>query len=146
MSDNILKFPIGDWSKDGHNECDWFVISTTKTAEEVGEISQKIPDILGFPFGKLCQEYGQSNLTKNQIDALAEAGVDISVIIAENVDNTDKDIDGYWLAEGSEDLFEIWMALLQIIDPTFEYTWIKPTEMSYHLGYQGIPGYGLFGG
>jgi hypothetical protein len=84
MSDsfNII---VGDPGGDGHGHTDTQLISTAMTHSDVENAWQAVNDKLdqkyGFNLYDLCQEYEDCLLTKEQSDALIDAGVPLSSIV-----------------------------------------------------------------
>jgi hypothetical protein len=84
MSDsfNII---VGDPGGDGHGHTDTQLISTAMTYSDVENAWQAVNDKLdqkyGFNLYDLCQEYEDCLLTKEQSDALIDAGVPLSSIV-----------------------------------------------------------------
>jgi len=66
------KFPIGDWSKDGHEKCEWFLVHGLKPVEEVREAHYEAEKLLGFSIGDICGQYEENYITKEYLEKLNE--------------------------------------------------------------------------
>lgn len=60
-----MKLTLGDWSGDGHSISKTYICSSNKPVEDVREAHFKFEDLFGFEIGSLCQEYGESWLSKD---------------------------------------------------------------------------------
>ena len=49
-----FKFAIGDWSNDGHGNCEYFVVQSNKSVEEVREYHYQIKHITGIDIDNMC--------------------------------------------------------------------------------------------
>jgi hypothetical protein len=142
-----IKFPIGDWSDDGHGKCDWFIIETNKTVEEVREIHFSCKEKLGFDIGDLCRDYEEHSINEEITAKLISLG-----IVEENNPCIIED-ERFWPgeAEGSKTLCELWLDVLKYLDDTFIWTIVSEDipcinhyafdQKKRHLQ---TPGYGLF--
>jgi len=143
------RFPIGDWSNDGHGKCEWFVIEGKKDVDAVREAHFKAKKELGFDIGEMCQHYEQDTLDKKWMERLTALGVDLSEIEKDPLDA--KGSEDYVLLPIPHDLVLIWVALLNIIDPELELKVVNnPMPTINFYGYDkkrrhlNTPGYGLF--
>lgn len=142
---NLIEFPIGDWSKDGHNQCDYYVIETTKTVPELRNLHFKCKDVLGFDIGDIACDYEDDELSVGIANILLKAGV----ICQEFYDDIlNEDMDNLY----SEDIIAIWLDTLKYLDNTFEYKIVnrrlpsildRTTSDCRSLS---NPGYGVFHG
>lgn len=48
---NKVRFPVGDWSDDGHGNCDYYFATTNKTTQDIREAHFKCNEIYGFDIG-----------------------------------------------------------------------------------------------
>lgn len=69
---NIIRIAIGDWSHDGHGQCDYYLYSTNLTQAEVIEAynaaRESQPSRLDP--GESCAEYQESTITRKLYDEL----------------------------------------------------------------------------
>lgn len=156
---NIL-FEIGDWSGDGHNTSAEFIVQTNKTLKEVRSIHLKENDFIG----SLCSDYEDSCISLSMlIDFLGEYLTKdqikkFIINIAENEDNN-TEVDYLsnpafvQMAENVEEVLEdevivvstptfmltIWLELLKVIDPSFEYQILTEPMSPYYIKYKGYP-------
>lgn len=67
MARTAFRIPIGDWSGDGHGQCEWFEASASKMLNEVREAYfaglKKIPKHLSPEV--LCAKYEDNRLTES---------------------------------------------------------------------------------
>ena len=127
-----IKLPIGDWSGDGHGQCEWYTIVSNKPVEQLREIHFKSRDIFDIEdVFRDCDEYGYGG----DLPEWAEKFFDE---------------DGY-LEEGPDGMCELWVACLKAADPGLEVTiLVDTTPMLPFYGFDSkkrhIPhiGYGLF--
>lgn len=132
---NKIKFPIGDWSHDGHGKCEYFLATTPLTVVEVREAHFAAPTVLGFDIGSICNEYGEYEINPEVIKK-------ISTILPAWADSKIRD---------PEFLFFLWIDLLNHIDPRLM---LAPVvEDIQEINFYGFddkgrhlctPGYGLF--
>lgn len=75
-------FPIGDWAKDGHGKCDWFLIESNMSLENVFKAyfaaKRKLPEEI-CP-ANFCNEYGDSCIPKEICQKLVDAGCPKNII------------------------------------------------------------------
>jgi hypothetical protein len=73
-----FKIPIGDWSGDGHGQCDWFIATAAKPIEEVREAFFTAKKL--FPHldpEQFCHDYEDSFVPSNIVAELATKGIHI---------------------------------------------------------------------
>lgn len=74
---NMYKFklPIGDWSDDGHGKCEYFMIESNKSVEDVRELYFDTVSNVNYsldgtsPYSP-CSDYEDGKITKEDIDGL----------------------------------------------------------------------------
>lgn len=133
-----VKIPIGDWSNDGHGKCDYFYITSNKSASEIDAITARVHGVLGFRIGDICDEYEVMELDGEIIEHLTEAGF---VLTKQHVEDPATDD----LFMTSEHVLHLWMDILKFIDPTFEYSMFDRDAGVQLVDHRDIPGYGVFG-
>ena len=140
-----FKIPIGDWSGDGHNKVEWYIIRSNKPVKEIRELYFKACDKLGFTLdghNKLtpCSEYGDNHFDKTILKLLLDFGIKIDNVLKEYIELTETiDSDGF---------IEIVLALINTQDPDLKLE-IVNHELFQFCGfdknkYIGYFGYGLF--
>jgi hypothetical protein len=132
---NKIKFPIGDWSGDGHGRCEYFLATTPEKIKDVREAHFAAPRIIGFEIGDICKDYGDSEIDEDIQEKLGEI---FPAWSDENIENP-------------ESLFILWISLLNHIDPRLmltpvvddaeEINFYGRDDKGRHLD---TPGYGLF--
>ena len=131
-----IRFPIGDWSQDGHNKCEWFIVESNKTVDELREIHFKCKKMFGFEIGDLCSEYNQQAINEDIQEKLKEFEIDHSFIE-----------DFTWI--DSEEMIQLWLNILMRIDKSLVLKIITISTISFYgfddkkRCFKG-PGYGLF--
>ncbi len=133
----LIRFPVGDWSGDGHEKCVYFQAESNKTVQEVREIHFSAKEKLGFDIGDICHEYEESEIREDILEALDEAGFDIQWA------------DDRFMA--SDSIFKLWIDILMFLDPELklepvvanfeDITFYGFDEKKRHLS---SPGYGCF--
>lgn len=139
-----FKIPIGDPSKDGHNQCEYITIESNKSEQEIKEAYNKSCELTGLVFtsnkevivdGKALtwrdKEY------KDRCICTEYESYDSSDLAKEilNKYNIDGNIDG-----DSDILVEIFLNFIKISLPDFEYKFINDDIPVLGL----TIGYGLF--
>ena len=140
---NRIKFPIGDWSNDGHGKCDWFLVDSNKTVQAVREAHFLMKEKLGISIEDIAQDYEENEIFGPQAKIFGELGL-INLVSYHEEDNV------YYI-EDSHEMINLWVALLKCVDPTLELTIVDdlvPTinfygvdEKKRHIGFVG---YGIF--
>ena len=72
MSKYKFKLPIGDWSQDGHNLCDYFTIESNVPVEEC--VDPYIEACQRWGIDKLCSECGYDTIDEDVRDFLVDEG------------------------------------------------------------------------
>lgn len=104
------RFPIGDWSGDGHKECIWYTVEADKPVEDAREAHFKCPEVLGFEIGEMCSGHNESILDKDIYETLREKEIITEKMQEEYCYNGE-------FSPGPHELFEIWVGILNFIDP-----------------------------
>lgn len=132
-----IRFPIGDWSDDGHGKCDYFIASTHMTVQDVREAHFAAPRVLGFDIGDLCRDYCESSINDLTLDKIYEIYPEFEDIYAESFT--------------TKTMFDLWIKLLNHIDPELNLrSQEEDIENINFYGYDDkgrhlrVPGYGLF--
>lgn len=133
----IIRFPIGDWSDDGHGRCIYFDVRSNYSAQDIREVHFKASKI-GINIGSICRDYEEYNLTEDMIEKLKKIGIDSN---------------DYYECDNMEPkgLMLLWLDILKYVDPKLELM-IEESE-SQDINFYGMdeknrhletPGYGLF--
>lgn len=67
-----MKLPIGDWSDDGHGECEYFTIVASKPVEDVREAHFQIEGKLGVNIHSFVNEYEEGTISPEKFLKLLE--------------------------------------------------------------------------
>lgn len=148
----LIKFPIGDWSGDGHGQCDWYIVESNKTVEEIENIQELVQNQLGFKIRDMCGDYEEECLTLYIIEILLKNGILTPKCFFGNVKESQESFDKIIssveeeeyhidLPNRSDDLIRIWLEILKFACPDFEYSIIDLP--AFYASGSG-PGYGLF--
>lgn len=145
----LIRFPVGDWSGDGHDKCDYFQAKSNKSVQEVREIHFSAKEKLGFDIGDICHEYEESEVREDILEALVEAGFDIQWAGGSETARYFEEADGRFMT--ADGVFNLWIDILMFLDPELklepvadnfeDITFYGFDEKKRHL--QG-PGYGCF--
>jgi hypothetical protein len=132
---NKIKFPIGDWSDDGHGKCDYFFATTRMDIKYVREAHFAAPSVIGFDIGDICRGYREFDISKSIEEKILAIFPDWQ---SESVDCP-------------ESLFYLWVRLLNYIDSDLSLDPIcEDAEPINFYGFDNkgrhlkTPGYGLF--
>lgn len=123
----IFLMPIGDWSKDGHGQCEYFKIRSNVPVEQVREAHYKIKDVTGINIEDICSEYEEDFMTPQEAKALETIGFNVTEIIQSLKDT------GHYVSDGilltPENMRDIWMFLLQKTDPSIHLEVIQEDDL-----------------
>lgn len=116
----IHRLVIGDWSGDGHSQCDYFSFECNaeeadiKTAylQAVDKSSISLHDAPGMA-RSICGEYQNNSLDEDAVEQLKEIGVDFTEIHLEEG------------GIGPEDIAKLFFAMVKSQIPGFEFKLIK---------------------
>lgn len=106
MTTYPITFTVGDWSGDGHEQSESFLVHSSIPVEELREVHFLAPAEVGFDIGTMCKEYNDSSLV-GFYDHLVEIGI-LSAddpLFSEEEDE----------AASPEDIIDIWLGLLRHI-------------------------------
>lgn len=157
---NII-FEIGDWSGDGHSYSAEFLVKSNKDIKELRKVHLKENQFIG----SLCSDYEDNKIAifvlyefftkymseekaKEEIKSLIES-IDTEILDCSDINEEwIEDISKVSFAEEDEHFFhmysqtamlEIWLKLLEVIDPSFEYEIISEPMSRYYIKYKGYP-------
>ena len=137
-----FRLPIGDWSKDGHNQCDYFHVDSNISAKDLVPIYNDMDK--EYQISKECNYYDDWQLSEDFIDLMQGLGLDMSTYV-ENMESEEYGISSKQLARLILDCLMIWdedLKLALIPEPavdTFNNLLAQDINSSLDL-----PGYGLF--
>ena len=154
-----FKMPIGDWSDDGHGQCDYFQVESDVPVEEVREAHFLIKEKTAIDIGNVCSEHQEPYLMFEDVRKLLDLGFNKDLISdfdeelfekakAENEpDYYEENADGV----DSETVAHIWLFLLNKVNPDMNLKIIPDKEemlVFYGSDKKGrfieSPGYGCF--
>ena len=131
---------IGDWSGDGHAQCERLLILSNKPVYDVRKVHFAIKERLGFDIEQMCSEYEENVPTQEQIDDLRNIGILLPSTIQE---------EGLY----ADEMAEIWIALLMKADTSLRLEISEDGALLPGLHFSGYDssrrhigqiGYGLF--
>lgn len=161
MTKHLFKVPVGDWSKDGHNESKDYYVMCSHTVEEMQQAYRDTCKKIGLQmhhtdnytdipetvkhrsWRMLLTEYEQNEIDYEAIKILEEHGFDFDGIDGES-DEEDEDslATAYF---DSKDVFRLFMWFISYSLENFEYEEVKAEAI---IGYWGKLnhqiGYGVF--
>lgn len=145
----LIRFPVGDWSGDGHDKCDYFQAKSNKTVQEVREIHFSAKETLGFDIGDICSDYEESEVREDLLEELVKAGFDIQWEDGSETAKYFEEADGRCMT--AEGVFNLWIDILMFLDSELklepvadnfeDITFYGYDEKKRHLS---APGYGVF--
>lgn len=142
---NKVEFPIGDWSGDGHDRCEYFQYRVNKTVEELREIHFAFEERSQKFLEKLCAKYQDPSMHEHQIEKLMDIG-----FISDETEVSKYVADTNYLSW--KEMADLWLALLKFQEPTLEYEYVEPEKVP-RISFYGFDekgrhirfvGYGLF--
>jgi len=140
-----FKLPIGDWSNDGHEKCDYYIIQSNISAKELVPIYIAMDE--KYQISKECSEYEDNKLSEDFIKLIYHLDLDVKKYITSEK----------WGIINSEELAQLILDLLMKFEPNLTLSIVPEDtlpEFNNWLGqkFKGIssgsvidlPGYGLF--
>lgn len=70
-----VEFELGDWSGDGHNQSESYIMVSNKPIEHLRELHFSCPERFGFEIGDICSEYEDTQVDTEFIIGLVNLGV-----------------------------------------------------------------------
>ena len=138
---NVYKFPVGDWSKVGHGKCEWFIVKSPATIEEIREAHFNCNEKLGFDIGEMASEYCDYTIPYKTLIKLVKLN-----IMKINVDEYE---DYEYEIDNPKEMIDIWIKILNKVNPKLK----LKLENVESINFQGkddrdrhlkTPGFGLF--
>lgn len=134
-----FRMSIGDWSDDGHGKHEDFIVSSNVPVQVVREAHFAMKDKLGFSIEDICNKYDDSAIEPELEKIITSLGFKF------------QDYDDGIAYTFSDEMVELWIFLLQKVDPDLELKIIKDEIPDFHFyGFDGQKrhigqvGYGLF--
>ena len=141
----IFNLPIGDWSGDGHNICDYYTISSNRPVEQVIEIYRELTKRFGTGLDSSfrdapCSSYGHS-FNKKWLDKVGLEFSQVKHLIDdyEFWDEHEMDL-GFNL--GPEEFAKMFILLINTHDSSFNLELIEDETPTFLV--QGNIGYGCY--
>lgn len=154
-----IKFPIGDWSDDGHGKCRWFLVevgknnkeSDSETLKRVREAHFKCKEVLGFDIGDICSKYNEYRIRREILDKISEEIWSKYHAMDEKSIAEQKEI--YELEFNADNLIYLWLDILHYLDNELRFEVLDDNSDIPTINFYGVdeqrrhlntPGYGLF--
>lgn len=139
-----FELPIGDWSKDGHEKCETFIVSCShEFMEQVLDDYLRIPEVTGIDIGSVATDYEDRTIPEEYVKKLSDMGLPSG--------HVDKDYQGTWEVCGARSFAELVVFLLNktscygnYMMPEKEDLPSLATTRKADGNYPSIGGYGLF--
>jgi len=143
-----FKLPIGDWSGDGHSQCEYFVIDSNVSAEALVPIYIEMD--AKYNISGVCSQYEDTKMDADYIDFLESINIDPKDYFE------DYDVDEYDQYIYADGLAQLVIDLLMNFDESLKLKIVKD-EMPMFNNWLGqkvkgisgggvfrLPGYGVF--
>ena len=134
---NKFKLPIGDWSKDGHNQCDYFIVKSNIPFKEIVTIYMAMDE--EYKVSEQCAEYKNYCLTEDFIKFIKTKDLDPDEYIMDDEGGVT-----------SRSMATLIIDFLMKFDSKLELSIVEDVGMpmlcnwAVKKGYLSLPGYGLF--
>jgi len=149
-AEHTIKFQLGDWSKDGHNQHLDIFVTSNKPVADVREAYFTAVTKTGFDFGaEVCKDYEESTIPEHHADTLTKLGWEFS-----DYEKNELETEGRcYLQGGTQGYLEIllWYLKLGDLELTLTVNEVIDTTPTFHFsGYdekkRHIPmlAYGMF--
>ena len=123
----IFRFVVGDWSNDGHNQSQDFIVETSHSEEIIHKAYEDAIKACGVDLEELCSNFEDSIIHSWDVEKLEQFGISF-----ENFDEPNDDGDYYCSPENFAYLF---FELIKLqLGNEFKYKFIK-NEIPYLNGY-----------
>lgn len=129
--DHICKLPVGAWGYWGHKRHEYYYIKCNRSIDELRDLHFSCFDVLGFDVGSICAHYAETEVNIDIARRLETAKINVPI------------------EPGPDEIFELWMNILQHIDISFRYEVLDPPDIAF-VGKDSkgrtfdAPGYGVF--
>lgn len=112
-----FKLPIGDWSGDGHRQCEYYIVESNKPIDAVREAHFNIIEKTGIDINSICSCTEEDQIDEDLMEMLKSMGF------------TPSNRYGDETILCADDMAEIWILLLMKADPTLDLTIIVENEI-----------------
>lgn len=93
--EHLVEITTGDPGGDGHQQYDNHYFKTNYPSDKLKEAYKKSVELTGIDMHRECEDYDNSVLSNDCVEALKKQGVDMSDYIEEEDDNNYIDQDSY---------------------------------------------------
>lgn len=142
-----IRFPVGDWSGDGHTQCEWYIVESNKPLDDVRKAHFDATEKLGIDIGSICRNYEEDLLPKDIEEKLAKLNCGVINDIRKSYG---KELSEEAIRLEPDDMIEIWLFILMKAGDNLELKIIEDDipSIAYYGSEDGkhlnTPGYGLF--
>ena len=112
-----FKLPIGDWSGDGHRQCEYYIVESNKPIDAVREAHFNIIEKTGIDINSICSCTEEDQIDEDLMEMLKSMGF------------TPSNRYGDETILCADDMAEIWILLLMKADPTLDLTIVVEDEI-----------------
>lgn len=131
-----FKFPLGDWSDDGHGKCDWYIVECAKSIEDVQKAWNRAIKL--YPEvnpEKYCSEYKDSSIPRDIVEKLYNLGFKVV-----ETDNIDEAIEQFYREFWVDTFADIVVWYLNLGDPELQAKIVEDDTPRLYIDV----GYGLY--
>jgi len=136
-----FNLPIGDWSADGHEKCNYYRCEANKPLEIIRETHYKIKEVTGIDIHSICSNYQEDSVDLDTFNKLQKLGF--------NEGNKEF---GNEILFDSDHMAKLWVFLLKKTNPSLIITILPDNELPMMPFYGkddkgrhiGFVGYGVF--
>lgn len=131
MEKYIYKFPIGDWSNDGHGKCEYFIVNAEKPIEDIKKAHKECKVVFGFSPGEICHHYEENTLKPSMYISLMDIFGKLDFEEDESLE--------------PEDVLKLWLKMLNHVDDNLKLV-LDENVIDINNWTCGVdtPGYGCF--
>lgn len=127
---HLITFTVGDWSRDGHNLSEDFLVMSSAPLETLRTLHFAAMGHIGFDIGDICRKYEEAILAPEKYETLLAMGIitkDDDVIIIDEEESDDDDI--VTLPLNPDDVLTLWLRILRAVGE-LEGTPVELTEVA----------------
>jgi hypothetical protein len=141
----MFSLPIGDWSGDGHDNCNYYYVKSAKPVEEVREAHFRIKEVTGVDIHDICREYEDTFIDRDDYEKLR-------LLFDFKADDHDDDYPKEErIGMNPDDMVKLWILLLNRVDKSLNLVKCEESQMLPFYGFDekgrhiGFVGYGTMG-
>lgn len=139
MMEATFLFTIGDWSNDGHEKKETYILSSNTSMVKLVDIHGRIVPKLNIALSSWCEDYDDHFLKEEQWKQLEKLGFSFNDDLFEN---SEEGVE-YNLFWNPDEFLRIWIFLMKCVCPDLSIEILEYPKLHELLPYSF--GYGLFG-